>query len=421
VDFDDSPEEAAFRSEARAWLEGHAPAKGGPDDFSTPYRGNPRTVDEYEEQERVYVERNKWWQGELYRGGWAGITWPKEAGGRGGTPIEAALFAEEQSRFGVSNGAFAVGIGMAGPTIIGHGTEEQKRRYVDAMLRGDEVWCQLFSEPGAGSDLASLATRAVRDGDTWIVNGQKVWTSGARQSDRAILLARTDPDQPKHRGITFFVVDMKTPGIDVRPLRQINGGYHFNEVFLTDVAVPHDNVIGAVNDGWRVTMTTLMNERTLIGGGSHGMTARDVMRLARERGVADDPRLRQKLVELYIRGETLRFLGYRTRSDMAAGRPPGPESSVAKLINGKRGSDLSELALEVLGAGGMLADHDGPDDGFWTSSMLSSRASRIGGGTDEVQRNILAEHVLGLPREPSADRGVPYRELAARRVGNDQR
>jgi alkylation response protein AidB-like acyl-CoA dehydrogenase len=421
VNFDDSPEEAAFRAEARAWLEAHAPAKGGADDFSSPYRGNPRTVGEYEERERTYVERCKWWQGELYRGGWAGITWPKESGGRGGTPLEAAIFAEEQARFGVSSGAFAVGIGMAGPTIIGHGTDEQQRRYVDAMLRGDEVWCQLFSEPGAGSDLASLSTRAVRDGDRWVVNGQKVWTSGARLSDWAILLARTDPDQPKHRGITFFVLDMETPGIDVRPLRQINGGYHFNEVFLTDVEVPHENVVGAVNDGWRVTMTTLMNERTLIGTGGFGMTARDVMGLARDRGVAHDPRLRQRLIELYIRGETLRFLGYRARSDMANGRPLGPESSVAKLINGKRGSDLTELALEVLGAGGMLAGIDGPGQGRWTSDFLSGRASRIGGGTDEVQRNILAEQILGLPRDPSADRGVPFRELAARKIEHGYR
>jgi alkylation response protein AidB-like acyl-CoA dehydrogenase len=302
---------------------------------------------------------------------------------------------------------------MAGPTIIGHGTEEQQRRYLDPMLRGDEVWCQLFSEPGAGSDLASLATRAVRDGDHWIVNGQKVWTSGARQSERAILLARTNTDAPKHRGITFFVVDMDTPGIDVRPLRQINGGYHFNEVFLTDVAVPAANVIGAVDDGWRVAMTTLTNERHVIGSGSGGLRAADVIELARRVGRAGDPVLRQQLVELHIRERLLRYLGYRTRTAVAAGRPLGPEASVAKLMNGKRGTDLADLAVIVAGADGMLAGDAALDAGRWADGFLSSRASRIGGGTDEVQRNVIAERVLGLPREPAVGRDAPFRTAAS--------
>jgi alkylation response protein AidB-like acyl-CoA dehydrogenase len=412
MDFDDSPEEAAFRAEARTWLEAHAVPKGSEDDFSTPFRGNPRTLAEYEEQEGRWVDRCRWWQGELYRGGWAGITWPKQFGGRSGTALEEAIFLEEQSRFGVSSGAFSVGIGMAGPTIIAHGTEAQQRRYLDAMLRGDEVWCQLFSEPGAGSDLASLATRAVRDGDHWVVDGQKVWTSGARQSDQAILLARTDPDVPKHRGITFFVLDMRTPGIDVRPLRQISGAYHFNEVFLTDVAVPAENVVGEVGEGWRVAMTTLTNERHVIGSGG-GTTAADVIALARRTGRHRDPVLRQRLVDLHIRQELVRYLGYRSRTAVAAGRPLGPESSVAKLLNGLRGTDLAELALAVAGAGGMLAGDPAPDGGAWTDGFLSNRASRIGGGTDEVQRNVIAERVLGLPREPAVDRGVPFREAAA--------
>jgi alkylation response protein AidB-like acyl-CoA dehydrogenase len=405
MDFDDSPEEAAFRAEARAWLEANAVRKGaeGPEgDFSTPFRGTPRTLEEFEEQEGHWVDRCRWWQAQLYRGGWAGITWPKAFGGRSGTALEEAIFQEEQSRFGVSNGAFSVGIGMAGPTIIAHGTEEQQRRYLDPMLRGDEVWCQLFSEPGAGSDLASLATRAVRDGDHWIVNGQKVWTSGARQSERAILLARTNTDAPKHRGITFFVVDMDVPGIEVRPLRQINGGYHFNEVFLTDVAVPDANVVGAVDDGWRVAMTTLTNERHVIGSGSGGTTSADVIDLARRTGRSGDPILRQQLVELYIRERLLRFLGYRTRTAVAVGKPLGPEASVAKLMNGRRGSDLADLAVHVAGAGGMLAGDVAPDTGRWADTVMFSRASRIGGGTEEVQRNVIAERVLGLPREPPA-------------------
>ncbi|CAN5478041.1 acyl-CoA dehydrogenase [soil metagenome] len=410
MNFDDSPEEAAFRAEARTWLEAHAVARGSEEDFSAAGGGNPRTLEEFEEHEGAWVQRCCDWQAELHRGGWAGISWPKSYGGRSGSTIEEAIFAEEQARFGVTNGALMVGIGMAGPTIIDHGTEEQRDRYLDPMLAGREVWCQLFSEPGAGSDLASLATKAVRDGDQWVVNGQKVWTSGARQSDWGILLARTDPDQPKHKGITFFVVDMRTPGIDVRPLRQINGGYHFNEVFLTDVVVPDANVIGALNDGWRVTMTTLTNERHAIGSGGGGAKVQDLIALAKEVGRSDDPVLRDALTELYTRQELLRYLGFRTRSALASGKPLGPEASVAKLLNGKRGTDLSELALRVLGPGGMLAEEAAPHAGRWTDDFLFSRASRVGGGTDEVQRNIIAERVLGLPREPVADRGVPFRE-----------
>jgi alkylation response protein AidB-like acyl-CoA dehydrogenase len=418
VNFEDSPEEAALRAEARAWLEAHAVPKGGPGDFSAAYRGHLGTLAEFEAAEAAWVDRCRWWQGQLYRGGWAGVTWPKAYGGRGGSPLDAAIFAEEQARFGVSNGAFAVGIGMAGPTIIGHGTDEQKARYLDAMLRGEEVWCQLFSEPGAGSDLAALSTKAVRDGDQWVVNGQKLWTSSARQSDWAILLARTDPDQPKHRGITFFLLDMGTPGIDVRPLRQISGAYHFNEVFLTDVAVPHANVVGDVNDGWRVAMTTLMNERHLIGGGGAVDTGA-LVDLVRRRGRHGDPLVRQALAAFHARESALRYLSYRSRTALSQGRPLGPESSVAKLANGVMRTEMADLALAALGPAGLLAGEDAPDDGMWADWFVANLASRIGGGTDQVQRNVVAERVLGLPREPAVDREVPFRQLAGR--GRDGR
>jgi alkylation response protein AidB-like acyl-CoA dehydrogenase len=413
MNFDDTPAEAAFRSEARAWLEANAISRGGDDDYSTPFGKHPRTLAEFEEQEFDWFDQCKRWQATLHRDGWAGITWPKEYGGRGGSTIEEAIFAEEQSHFGVSSAPLVVGIGMAGPTIIAHGTAAQRDRFLDPMLRGDEAWCQLFSEPEAGSDLANLATRAVLDGDRWIVNGQKVWTSGARQSDWGILLARTDPDQPKHQGITFFVVDMRTPGIDVRPLRQINGGYHFNEVFLTDVAIPTDQVIGPVNGGWNVTMTTLTAERFSIGGGG-AVSPRDLIAVAQKIGRSGDPVVRQQLADLYIRAEVLRYTGYRTRTSIAAGRGIGPETSVAKLMNGQKNTDLAERALEVLGAAGMLSGEDSAFDGTWADFFLFNRAGRIGGGTDEVQRNIVAERVLGLPREPAADRGLTYRELHAR-------
>src|SRR3954471_6111683 len=255
MDFDESPEEIGFRAEVRAWLEANAPTSAAPG-----------------YGDRRHLEHAKAWQAVLADNGWACITWPVEYGGRGGTGTEAAIFADEQSALGINVGSFAVGIGMAGPTIIAHGTPEQKERFLRPLLRGEEVWCQLFSEPGAGSDLAGLATRAVRDGDEWVVTGQKVWTSGAHESDWGILLARTDPDQPKHRGITYFLVDMHAPGIEIRPLRQMTGASHFNEVFLTDVRIPHENVLGEVNGGWGVAMTTLANERVFIGGGGTGPT-----------------------------------------------------------------------------------------------------------------------------------------------------
>jgi alkylation response protein AidB-like acyl-CoA dehydrogenase len=414
VNFEDSPEEAALRAEARSWLDAHAVPRGVEGDFSSPFRGHPRTLADFERAEAAWVDRCRWWQGELHRGGWAGITWPKAYGGRGGTSLEEAVFFEEQARYGVSSGAFAVGIGMAGPTIIAHGTDAQKQRFLDTMLRGDEVWCQLFSEPGAGSDLAGLATRAVRDGDQWVVDGQKVWTSGARQSDWAILLARTNPDRPKHRGITFFLLDMTTPGIDVRPLRQISGGYHFNEVFLTGVVVPHANVVGEVDDGWRVAMTTLTNERHLIGGGAV-VDAAALAALARRRDRSDDPEVRQLLAGLHAREATLRYLSYRSRTALSQGRPLGPESSVAKLANGLLRSDMTEVALTILGADAMVTADDAPDAGSWVAGFLSSFASRFGGGTDQIQRNIIAERVLGLPREPSVDREIPFRQLQAAR------
>ena len=279
MDFDDTAEEAAFRVEAHEWLGRHAKVKD-PETAAFARVGYPDL-----ESELLHVKESKGWQRTLYEGGWAGITWPQAFGGRGGTPVQAMIFAQEQARFDVPSSVFAQGIGMAGPTIMAHGTKEQQERFLRPMLRGDEVWCQLFSEPGAGSDLANLSTRAERDGDEFVVNGQKVWTSSAHFSDWGILLARTDFDAPKHKGITYFLVDVKTPGIEIRPLRQSTGASHFNEVFLTDVRIPAGNVVGPVNEGWRVTVTTLSNERMLIGGASAaGDAFGDLARMASATG-----------------------------------------------------------------------------------------------------------------------------------------
>ena len=407
MDFDESAEEAAFRAEARAWLEAHAEPRRGEGDWSRRHLSG----DDATTADADYVRRCKEWQATLHAGGWAGITWPVEHGGRGATPVQQRIFDQEQARFDVSTGVFAVGIGMAGPTIIAHGDEDQKRRWLQPLLRGEQVWCQLFSEPGAGSDLAGLSTRAVGDGDEFVVNGQKVWTSGAHHSDLGILLARTDPEQRKHRGLTYFVVDMRTPGVEVRPLRQINGVAHFNEVFLTDVRVPAADVVGEVNGGWGVALTTLANERALIGGGAGGTSFADLLALAREFGAASDPVLRQDLAAAYIRFEVLRFLGYRVQTAQTRGHEPGAEASVLKLAYSRHWARTADLAIAIEGARGTLIGADAPRRDLWQQYFLGQYGVRIGGGTDEVQHNVIGERVLGLPGEPRLDKDVPFREL----------
>jgi alkylation response protein AidB-like acyl-CoA dehydrogenase len=405
VDFDDTPEEALFRAEVRTWLSQHAKPRG---DTSATQRDRN---DPDPAAGARHVAACKEWQLALYEGGWAGITWPKTYGGRDGTPIQQSIFSQEQSRFDVSVGTFAVGIGMVGPTLIAWGTDEQKEAHLDALLRGDEVWCQLFSEPGSGSDLAGLTTRAVLDGDEWVVNGQKVWTSGAQHSDHAILLARTDTEQPKHQGITYFLVDMSTPGIEVRPLRQINGVAHFNEVFLTDVRIPVGNAVGTINGGWGVAQTTLMNERTLIGGGG-GVTFADLERLLRTTGRSADPLARQGVADAFIRMELLRYLGLRIQTALSQGRQPGPETSVLKLAVSRHTAATGDLVMALEGPRGMLMGAWAPNDGFWQHFFLGQWSIRIGGGTDQIQRNIIGERALGLPREVRADKDVPFRQLA---------
>jgi alkylation response protein AidB-like acyl-CoA dehydrogenase len=405
VDFDDSLEEAAFRAEVRAWLEDHAPPK--PPGATVGRRLPPAGT----EGELAHVEGCKQWQATLHDGGWAGITWPREYGGRGGTAMQQIIFNQEQDRFDVETGAFIVATGMVGPTLIAHGTDEQKTRFLAPMLRGEDVWCQLFSEPSAGSDLAGLRTRAVSDGaGGWIVNGQKVWTSGAHFSDYGILLARTDPDQPKHRGITFFLVDMRSPGIDVRPLRQITGAAHFNEVFLTDVYIPPEQVVGDINLGWSVALTTLANERTAIGGGG-GVAFADLLRLAKSSGRADDRRIRQRLADAYTRTELLRYLSLRLQTALSQGRMPGPESSVLKLAYSRHVTKTGDLALALQGPAGALSNGHGGDDGYWQAQFLNQFGVRIGGGTDQVQSNVIGERALGLPGEPRLDKAMPWREL----------
>ncbi|MDX6429887.1 MAG: hypothetical protein QOE54_2253 [Streptosporangiaceae bacterium] len=405
MDHLDSDADATFRAEARAFLRAHAPAKGGPEDYHAAFKAG--RIDQAE-----YVERAKAWQRLLADQGWAGITWPKQYGGRGGTAAQAAIFGAEQAGFGVFEGLFAVGLGMAGPAIMAHGTDEQKRRFLPRILSGEEIWCQLFSEPGAGSDLASVATRAVRDDSGgWQVNGQKVWTSGAQYSDLGILLARTDPDRPKHQGITFFLCDMDQPGVDIRPIRQINGEAEFNEVFLTDVGVPDERVLGLVDGGWQVAMTTLSSERLMMGGTRGGIGFDDLLEMARQRGRAGDPVTRQGLAAVYTDSEIIRFLGMRVQAAAASGEDAGAAANVMKLFTAQYLKRLGEVAMAVEGASGLLDGADAPASGAWQKHLLTSPSIRIAGGSDEVQRTIIGERVLGLPPEPRVDKNVPFREM----------
>ncbi|MEI2653054.1 MAG: acyl-CoA dehydrogenase family protein [Microthrixaceae bacterium] len=405
MDFDDSPEEAAFRQECRTWLA--ANAKLRTPGIAEVWRTlRPRDEDEDDAGQLV----GKRWQALKADAGFAGIQWPVEYGGRGLSGHLAGVFKQEEARYDVPANSFQVGVDMVGPTLIAHGTPAQCQRHLDPIKRGDEVWCQLFSEPDAGSDLAGLSTRAVRDGDEFVVNGQKVWTSGAQSSDWGILLVRTDPDQPKHRGITYLLVDMRTPGIEVRPLTQIDGAVHFNEVFLSDVRVPVENVVGEIDGGWGVTMTTLVNERSAIGGGGMVQFA-EILMLARELGRTDEPVLRQELAKIYTYFQITRFLGYRVQTSISNGRQPGPESSVMKLHISRQYGEGGDLYMSLLGAAGMLWLDDAPFDGFFQGLFLAQWAPRIGGGTDQIQRNIAGERVLGLPAEPRVDKAVPFKDL----------
>jgi alkylation response protein AidB-like acyl-CoA dehydrogenase len=404
----EAPELAAFRAEVLAWLDASATRRSRDvNDF----KRRMSATSQSQQGELEHVAGCKAWQRKIHDAGFAGLNVPTEYGGQGRTSAEARIFQQESAKYEIDTGVFSVGLAMVVPTLLAHGTEEQKREHVPALLKGERVWCQLFSEPGAGSDLAGLTTRAVRDGDEWVVDGQKVWNSFAHIADWGILLARTDWDVPKHRGITYFLVDMTTPGVEARPLRQITGVAHFNETFLDQVRIPHENVLGEVNGGWGVTQTTLMAERMLIGGGGMGLGFRDYIELARHYERTTDPIVRQRLAESYTRFEILKWLGERARAAAKAGNPTGPESSVMKLMISEHVARNGDLVLALEGADGMLYMGDAFEDGFWQQMFLGQWGIRIGGGTEQVQRNILGERVLGLPPESRPDKTDAFRDV----------
>ena len=391
MDFRDTPEEAAFRSELREWFEANLPEGWNE---RGPQRG------------RMDEKVSREWSKRLYEAGYSGLTWPKEFGGQGAPYTHQAIFLEESARAETPDHIGVIGLGMAGPTIIAHGTDEQKQAHLGKILSGEEVWCQGFSEPGSGSDLASLRTRAELDGDDFVVNGQKVWSSFAHIADYCILMVRTDNEAPKHKGITYLLADMHAPGVEVRPLKQITGDPEFNEIFFSDVRIPRKNILGEMNDGWRVAMTTLLHERGTLG---FALTARlevltrKLVELAKEQRsnghrAADDPIFRDRIARQWVELQALKFTNYRALTQLVKTGVPGPEGSVAKLHWSESNQRLSKLALEILGTRAQLDEDDGVWEGFWQYQQLRSRGNTIEAGTSEILRNIIAERVLGLPR-----------------------
>ena len=396
MDLTDSPEEAAFRASARAFLE------------AQPDPGLPDYTDETVSDED-FLALHRAWHTALCDGGWASILWPAEYGGQGRGPIEQIIWNQELARRGVGESIFLVGLGLAGPTIIAHGSDAQKQRFLEPILRGEEIWCQLFSEPGAGSDLGALATRAHRagDGDDWIVSGQKTWCSGGHYAQRGILLARSDPKVPKHKGITYFLVDMQSPGVEVRPLRQMNGGSHFNEVFLNEVRIPDADRLGDVGQGWQCAMTTLMNERMAIGGLDRLFSMDDLLDHARRNAARVDGVLRDDLGRLYCWSRCLELLNASIITQLGRGQMPAAESAVMKLAIARMLTAGGDLGMRLLGDEAMLRR------GAWQNLFLLAPAIHIAGGTDEIQKNVAAERVLGLPGDARtrADRERPFDEL----------
>jgi alkylation response protein AidB-like acyl-CoA dehydrogenase len=397
-----------FRSRARTWLAANAPRRGSDEEAEAQVRGQAAVLAEQKE-----------FQARLYDAGFAGITWPAEYGGQGLGSAEQIAWSQESRDYDLPNGVFFIGISMPGNTLLEVGTEEQKKRYLRKMLRGEEIWCQLFSEPGAGSDVASLQTSAVRDGDDWVLNGQKVWTSGAQYSDFGAILARTDPAQPKHNGISMFIVDMHAPGVTVRPLKVATGHSPFNEVFFDNVRIPADGLVGEVNKGWDAAVVMLRHERIAIGtmGGSRtSPLAFDSLRdLAAGLGRTSDQGVRRELAELYARGRAMQLFALLLREETMAGRMPGARGSVAKLAGSELGRFAGNVAADVLGD--QLAGFDAEEFAAVSTSIIAVPGGAIAGGTSEIQRNIIGERVLGLAKDPGVDRSTPFNQL---RVGTQR-
>ena len=399
MDFNDSKEEATFRNEAREWLVANAPTATdlvGLDDMG----------------------QAKLWQKRKADAGWACIRWPKEYGGRGANAMEQVILSQEEAKVKAPNtGFFSIGQGMAAPTMMTWASEDQKKQYLPKLASGENIWCQLFSEPAGGSDLAALRTRGVRDGDEWVVNGQKIWTSGAQYSDFGILVLRTDPNVAKHQGLSYFFLDMKSPGVEIKPIKQISGASGFNEVYFTDVRIPDAQRLGEVGQGWQVALTTLMNERASIGGGGGGAGFEQIMKLAQRLNIDDKPAIEDKqvranLANWYVRQSGLKYTGYRSMTALSRGEIPGPENSIGKLVGAPLTQDLASFAIDLMDQAGILWSPESAElEDIFQSAYMSIPGLRIAGGTDEIMANIIAERVLGLPQDVRVDKGIPFSEV----------
>ncbi len=415
MNFDDTPQEAAFRAEARKWIDANAP-KELEAELSQSSLGRIRL------KNRDIVDVAKRWQKQKADAGWACLQWPKDYGGRGASPVERVIWQQEEGVYGKLTQPFQIGEGMCGPTVMAYGSEADKRRYLPKIASGEEIWCQLFSEPAGGSDVAGLRTRAERHGDEWIINGQKIWTSGAHYSDYGILITRTDPHVPKHKGLTMFFISMKSPGVEVKPIKQANGMQEFNEVFFTDLRVPDSQRLGAVGDGWNVSLTTLMNERMSIGArlatGFSEIFAFCNDLMTDDGPAIDDRATRSRLANWAVKNSGLKYTSYRAVSALSKGERPGPENSIGKLVAGSMLQDIATYAMDLQGAAGVLNDPQVAEAaGQFQQMLLSSPSMRIAGGTDEILRNIIAERVLGLPGDIRVDKDVPFNKIPTKGRG----
>ena len=398
MDFNDTPEEARFREESSAWLAENAPTDDAFRALSP-------------------LEQAKVWQKRKYDAGWACIGWAPEFGGRGASAIEEGIWNQEESQYDLPANFFLIGQGMIGPTLMAWASDQDKARLLPPLASGEEVWCQLFSEPAGGSDLAALRTRAERDGDDWVINGQKIWTSGAHYSDYGVIVVRTDPTLPKHKGLSYFYVDMKAPGVEIKPIKQLTGDSDFNEVYFTDVRVPDSQRLGEVGQGWQVSLTTLMNERAAIGGSFGQMDVSLAMSVAAEveidgRPALEDAAVRARIADWYVQEAGLKYTGYRSLTALSRGALPGPENSIGKFVGAPKMQAMSSYLMDLLDASGAITDEAlAAKAGIIQRAYMGAPGLRIAGGTDEIMANIIAERVLGLPQEPRLDKGIPFNEV----------
>ena len=398
MDFNDTPEEARFREEASSWLAENAPTDDAFRALSP-------------------LEQAKVWQKRKYDAGWACIGWAPDFGGRGASAIEEVIWRQEESQYDLPANFFLIGQGMIGPTLMAWASDEDKARFLPQLASGEEVWCQLFSEPAGGSDLAALRTRAERDGDDWVINGQKIWTSGAHYSDYGVIVVRTDPTVPKHKGLSYFYIDMKAPGVEIKPIKQLTGDSDFNEVYFTDVRVSDSQRLGEVGQGWQVSLTTLMNERAAIGGSFGQMDVSLAMSVAAEveidgRPALEDAAVRARIADWYVQEAGLKYTGYRSLTALSRGALPGPENSIGKLVGAPKMQAMSSYLMDLLGASGAIVDEAlAAKAGIIQRAYMEAPGLRIAGGTDEIMANIIAERVLGLPQEPRLDKGIPFNEV----------